>query len=161
MRQIAISVLISFLPITEIRGALPYLFIAIDNDNYLIPGIILSVLSNMAVPLVAFKVLDVLDILVKHRSIPMIIKKIYHKILEIGNKKAIKLRKESYIALALFVGIPLPVTGAWTGTLVAYILGLDRRKSIIAIETGVLIASLIILVVILLGITILRTIFMI
>ena len=51
-----------------------------------------------------------------------------------------------YFALTLFVAIPLPVTGAWTGTLIAWILGLERTRSKAAIALGVCIAGLIILI---------------
>jgi uncharacterized membrane protein len=44
----------------------------------------------------------------------------------------------------MFVGIPLPLTGVWTGSLAAYLFGLSRKKSIIAITTGVLISSIIV-----------------
>jgi len=50
-----------------------------------------------------------------------------------------------YFALMLFVAIPLPVTGAWTGTLIAWVLDLDRLKSFIAIALGVVLAGLVIL----------------
>ena len=54
--------------------------------------------------------------------------------------------------VAVFVGIPLPVTGAWTGTLGAWILGLSRRKTLLAILIGVAISGLIVSAVVLLGI---------
>jgi len=50
-----------------------------------------------------------------------------------------------FLALVLFVSIPLPGTGAWTGCLISWSLGLDRKKSIIVISLGVLIAGIIIL----------------
>ena len=56
-------------------------------------------------------------------------------------------------ALMLFVGIPLPGTGAWTGTLAASLLDLDFKKSIVAISCGVLLAAAIITVLTLLGFT--------
>lgn len=49
-----------------------------------------------------------------------------------------------FFALFLFVAIPLPLTGAYTGTFLSWVLGLDRRKSIISITLGVLVAGLII-----------------
>jgi len=50
-----------------------------------------------------------------------------------------------YLALMFFVAVPLPGTGAWTGTIVAWIMGLNRLKSFVAIAAGVIIAGLIIL----------------
>ena len=63
------------------------------------------------------------------------------------NKVRNKMNKWSYLALMFFVAIPLPGSGAWTGTLIAWIIGLDRLKSFIAIAFGVIVAGLIILLV--------------
>ena len=57
-----------------------------------------------------------------------------------------------YLGIMLFVAIPLPITGAWTGTLGAWILGMDRRKSILAVAAGVVIAGVIVSLVVGLGI---------
>ena len=71
------------------------------------------------------------------------------KFLEKVQKKADKVQKKmenlGFVALALFVAIPLPGTGAWTGTFVAWVLGLERWKSYLAIGAGVVIAGFIIL----------------
>jgi len=64
-----------------------------------------------------------------------------------GEKGGKKLQKKAgdniYLALALFVGIPVPGTGAWTGTLAASMLNLDRRKTVVAVATGLVLAGLI------------------
>jgi uncharacterized membrane protein len=60
-----------------------------------------------------------------------------------GKKLQEKAGKGIYVALLLFVGIPLPGTGAWTGTLAASILDLDFKKSIISVILGVLLAGII------------------
>ena len=62
-----------------------------------------------------------------------------------GEKLTSKTRGGVYVALMLFVGIPLPGTGAWTGTLAASILDLDFKKSCIACMAGVLLAGTIML----------------
>lgn len=69
------------------------------------------------------------------------LEKIQHRVDKFERKHA----ESGFIALALFVAVPLPGTGAWSGCLLSWILGLDRKKSIIAISSGVLIAGLIIL----------------
>ena len=62
-----------------------------------------------------------------------------------GEKGGEKLQKKAgnniYLALALFVGIPIPGTGAWTGTLAASMLNLDRQKTIVAVATGLVLAG--------------------
>jgi len=60
-----------------------------------------------------------------------------------GKKLQEKAGRGIYVALLLFVGIPLPGTGAWTGTLAASILDLDFKKSIIAVVLGILLAGII------------------
>ena len=76
-----------------------------------------------------------------------ITKKFFTFCLEKGNKGGKKLQEKAgrnvYFALFLFVGIPLPGTGAWTGTLAASLLNLDFKKSIIAIMGGVVLAGII------------------
>jgi uncharacterized membrane protein len=57
-----------------------------------------------------------------------------------------QIEKYGYIGLILFVGIPLPGTGAWTGCLIASLLGLDRKKSFMCTMVGILIASIIMMI---------------
>ena len=54
-----------------------------------------------------------------------------------------KIEKYGYLGLILFVGIPLPGTGAWTGCLIASVLEMDRKKSFLAIMLGIIMASII------------------
>ena len=75
--------------------------------------------------------------------------------LEKGEKGGVKLQEKAgkglYWALLLFVGIPLPGTGAWTGTLAASILDMDFKSSVIAVILGVLLAGIIMSLVSLFG----------
>ena len=57
--------------------------------------------------------------------------------------KSDKIQKYEFVGLMLFVGIPLPGTGAWTGALIASLLGIDIKKSSLAILCGILIATVI------------------
>lgn len=152
--------ILGFLPISEIRGAVPYVLMVADDEISLLIGIVISIFSNLLIPLSAYTVLDLLEKLIRSRRTPTLAKKIYGWLLNIGRRRSIGLKKESYIALALFVGIPLPLTGAWTGTLVAYVLGLNKKRSILAIEIGVLIATLIVLVTVYTGIELLSRLFL-
>lgn len=78
-------------------------------------------------------------------------------------KKAKKLEpqidKYGYIALALFVAVPLPITGAWTGSLITWLLALNRKKSFAAIALGVLIAGIIVTLTTLVGLGVFRAFF--
>ncbi|MEM0368259.1 MAG: small multi-drug export protein [Desulfurococcaceae archaeon] len=158
--DLIIIALLAFMPISEIRGAIPYAMYRADSLFHEIIGISVSIAFNMLVPFAAFFILDLLDKLIKSKHVPVFLKKAYLWLINLGVKRSLRMRKTSYIALALFVGVPLPVTGAWTGTLVSFVLGLDRRKSIIAIEIGVLIASVIVAIVTYTGIEVLKRIFL-
>ena len=79
-----------------------------------------------------------------------VIGKFFSWCLEKGEKGGKKLQEKAgrglFIALLLFVGIPLPGTGAWTGTLAASILDMDFKSTIIAVMLGVLLAGIIMMV---------------
>ena len=71
-----------------------------------------------------------------------------------GKKLQAKAGRGMFVALLLFVGIPLPGTGAWTGTLAASILDMDFKSTVAAVMLGVLLAGMIMMIVSLAGVTI-------
>lgn len=73
-----------------------------------------------------------------------------------GEKLKAKAGRGMFVALLLFVGIPLPGTGAWTGTLAASLLDLDFKKSILAVMLGVMLAAVIITALTLLGFSVIN-----
>ena len=135
--------LISMVPLIEIRGAMPY---AVGFDLPLVPSIIVAVIGNM-LP-VPFIFLFARKVLVWGKD-KKVIGKFFTWCLEKGEKGGQKLEAKAgrglYWALFLFVGIPLPGTGAWTGTLAASILNMDFKKSTLAVVGGVLLAGTIML----------------
>lgn len=136
--------LISMVPLIEIRGAIPY---AVGFELPLVPSIIVAVIGNMLpVPFIFLFARKVLE----WGKDKKYIGKFFTWCLEKGHKGGEKLQAKAgrglYIALLLFVGIPLPGTGAWTGTLAASLLDMDFRKSVIYIMAGVLLAGAIMLV---------------
>jgi len=157
---LAICFILSISPISEVRGAIPYVLLAFSDGYSRVVGLIVSIIGNLIVPLIAYPLLDLLNYIIQSRRTPRVVKHFYNWVISLGKRKSLSLRRGSYIALALFVGVPLPMTGAWTGTLVAYILGLEREKSILAIEAGVLIASIIVLVAAYTGIELLMRLFL-
>ena len=132
--------LISMVPLIELRGAIPY---AIALDLPLLPSYILAIIGNMLpVPIIFFFARKVL----MWGSNKKIIGGFFRWCLKKGEKAGQKLgadKKGLYIALLLFVGIPLPGTGAWTGTLAASILDMDFKKSVLSVILGVLLAGII------------------
>ncbi len=144
--------LISMLPLIEIRGALPY---AVFWGLPLVPSIIVAVIGNMIpVPFIFLFARKVLE----WGKDKKYIGKFFTWCLQKGEKGGRKLEEKAgrglYWALFLFVGIPLPGTGAWTGMLAASILDMDFRKSTMAALGGVLLAGAIMLTASLMGLEI-------
>ena len=145
-RHYLITALLAIIPISEVRGAIPYGYF---NGIPMANAVIISMLMNMMVPLVGFAFLNTLHkVLIKWSFYERIINKLIEKA---RNKVGEKVHKYGLLGLTVFVAIPLPITGAWTGVLGAWVLGLHAKKSIPAIMLGVAIATAIVTIVILTG----------
>lgn len=132
--------LISMFPILELRGGI--LAAALLNMN---PqnSFIICLLGNIIVIPIALYFLELIfKILRKINFFDKIINKIEKKCLS----KREQLDKYGYLGLLLFVGIPLPGTGAWTGCFLASLLGMNKKKSAIAAMLGVLMAGIIMMI---------------
>ena len=143
LKKLLIVFLISMVPLIELRGSSVYSQIPTLNIP-LWQAYIIAIIGNM-LP-VPFIYLFARKVLI-WGSDKKYIGKFFTFCLEKGEKAGKKLQKKAgkglFIALMLFVGIPLPGTGAWTGTLAASLLDMDFKSSIIAVMCGVLIAGLI------------------
>ena len=132
---------VSMIPIIELRGAIPY---AVGFGLQLLPSYIIAIIGNM-IP-VPFIFLFARKVLV-WGSTKKYIGKFFTWCLKKGEKGGEKLKQSAgkglYIALLIFVGIPLPGTGAWTGTLAASLLNMDFKKSTLAVMGGVILAGII------------------
>ena len=142
---------ISMVPIIELRGAVPIGVTYFGLNEYITLAV--CVVGNMIpVPFIylfARKVL-IWGTKLKHGS--GIFKWFLQKGEKAGQKLTAKSKKNgAFIALMLFVGIPLPGTGAWTGTLAASMLDFDAKKTTKAVVLGVLMAGIIMLVISLLA----------
>ena len=144
LKHYIIVFLVSMVPLIELRGAMVY---AVGFDLPIITSYIIAVIGNM-LP-VPFIYLFARKILVWGKDKPLI-GKFFSWCLDKGEKGGQKLQAKAgkglYYALWLFVGIPLPGTGAWTGTLAASILDMDFKKSVIAVMLGVLLAGIIMII---------------
>ncbi len=141
MKNYLIVLLVSMVPLIELRGAIPY---AVAFNLPLVPSYIIAIIGNM-LP-VPFIYLFARKVLIWGQDKPLI-GKFFTFCLEKGEKGGKKLQEKAgrglFVALLLFVGIPLPGTGAWTGTLAASLLDMDFKSSILAVMLGVLLAGLI------------------
>ena len=144
LKHYVISFLISMVPLIELRGALPY---ALANGIPTLPAYIVCMVANMLpVPIIFFFARKVLEWGADKKYIG----RFFTFCLEKGHKAGKKLQEKAgtkglFIALLLFVGIPLPGTGAWTGTLAASLLDMDFKKSMLYIFGGLLLAAAIML----------------
>ena len=150
MKKYLMVFLISMVPLIEIRGAIPY---AVGFGLPLVPSILVAVVGNMLpVPIIFLFARKVLEWGKEKKYIGGFFTWCLEKGEKGGRKLEAKAGKGLYWALFLFVGIPVPGTGAWTGTLAASILDMDFRKSTLAVMGGVLLAGAIMLALSLLGV---------
>lgn len=133
--------LVSMVPLIELRGAIP---IAEGLGlNRLISYAVAIVGNMLPVPIIYLFARKVLEWGKDKKVIGKFFTWCLNKGERGGKKLEAKAGKGLYWALFLFVGIPLPGTGAWTGTLAASMLKLDFKKTVIAVLGGVLLAGLI------------------
>ena len=136
---------VSMVPLIELRGAVPIGLSPLLGDPIsLVPLYVVCIIGNMLpVPFIFFFARKLLV----WGADKKFIGKFFSFCLEKGEKAGKTLQSKAgqglYVALFLFVGIPLPGTGAWTGTLAASLLNMDFKKSILAITAGVVLAGII------------------
>ena len=133
--------LVSMVPIIELRGAVP---IGTGMGLPWIPTLIISVIGNMVpVPFIYFFARKVLEWGKDKKYIGKFFTWCLKKGHSGGEKLQAKAGRGLFFALLLFVGIPLPGTGAWTGILAASLLDMGFKKSVVAVILGVILAGLI------------------
>jgi len=137
-----LAFLVSMVPLIELRGGVP---IALGMDLPYFPAVITCVLGNMLpMPFIYFFARKVLIWGADKKYIG----KFFRFCLEKGERGGQKLvakagRGGLFVALMLFVGIPLPGTGAWTGTLAASVLNMGIKSTALSVSLGVIIAAII------------------
>ncbi len=142
MTKYLIAFLVSMVPLIELRGGVP---IALGLGMNYTEALIICIIANMLpVPIIYFFARKVLIWGADKKYIG----KFFRFCLEKGEKGGKKLtatagRGGLFVALMLFVGIPLPGTGAWTGTLAASFLNMGIKSTALAVSLGVVIAGLI------------------
>ena len=137
---------ISMVPLVELRGAIPYAIGFIEKGEQLSLPLcyLIAIVGNMfPVPIIYLFARKVLE----WGKDKKIIGPFFTYCLEKGERGGEKLQSKAgrglYVALFLFVGIPVPGTGAWVGTLAASILDMDFKKSVGAVMCGVILAGII------------------
>lgn len=142
LQKYLLCFLVSMVPLIELRGGVP---IAVGMGLDYFPALITCVIGNMLpVPVIYFFARKVLE----WGRDKKYIGKFFSYCIEKGEKGGMRLKARAgrgglFIALMLFVGIPLPGTGAWTGTLAASFLNMGIRSTSVAVSLGVVIAGII------------------
>ena len=142
LQKYLIAFLVSMVPLIELRGGVP---IALGMGIPYFEALIVCIIANMLpVPIIYFFARKVLIWGADKKYIG----KFFRFCLEKGEKGGQKLTKAAgrgglFVALMLFVGIPLPGTGAWTGTLAASFLNMGIKSTALAVSLGVVIAGII------------------
>ena len=125
-------------PISELRGAIPLGLTFTDNWGLVV---LIAFIGNLLpVPFILLFLGPVTDFLSKIS----IFEKIINFIFRISRRRGRIVERYGAIGLTLFVAVPLPITGAWTGSIVAFLLGMKFRKAFPAIVLGVLLAGIIV-----------------
>lgn len=130
--------IISLMPILELRGGLiAAALLGLD----VIPSFIICLIGNLLpIPFILWLITPIFNWLKKTKHFNKFVTKLENKALS----KREKIEKAEFWGLLLFVGIPLPGTGGWTGSLIAALINMDKKKALIAIFFGVLLAGLIV-----------------
>ena len=126
---------ISLLPVIELRGSIP---IGYYQGLPWYTNMITSIIGNiLPVPFIILFVVKVFEFMKKRNIMVNIIEKIEKRAMS----RSESIANKEFLGLMLFVAIPFPGTGAWTGALIAALLQFDRKKSFVYIFIGVLIAA--------------------
>ncbi|MBR5524312.1 MAG: small multi-drug export protein [Clostridia bacterium] len=132
-----VAFIISMVPILELRGGL--LAASLLGVDILV-AVPLCIIGNIIpIPFILWFITPIFNALKKTKLFRPLVEKLEKKAMS----KSDKIEKGYFWGLALFVGIPLPGTGAWTGSLIAAMLDIPKKKSIPAILLGIAIATII------------------
>jgi len=153
LKDYLIVLLWSMVPIVELRGAIPIGTIGMDLP--MLPTYIVAVLGNLVpVPFIIRFIRPIFEFL--QEKTPL--KRLVEHYIDKANRNAEKVKRYKMLGLFLFVAIPLPGTGAWTGALVAAFLDMRIKDAFPPIAVGVATAGLIMIILSAFGINIMQTI---
>ena len=137
MKNLLWTFLISMVPIIELRGAIPAAAVLEVPWYFAYPAAVIG--NLLPVPFILFFIEKIFAWMKKVRLFP----KLIHWLEEKAQKGAAKVEKYALFGLFLFVALPLPGTGAWTGSLIAALFHMNKKWSILSITLGVLTAGVI------------------
>lgn len=131
-------IFISMLPIIELRGAIPVAF-ALGLNWW--TAVICAIFGNtLPIPFILLFLESIFKFMKKHHILSNVVEKLEAK----AASKNEKVAQYKFWGLALFVGIPLPGTGGWTGSLIASVMKMDKKSAFISVFIGILMAAVIV-----------------
>jgi len=140
-------ILLTFLPFAELRASIPYAMLSLNMPWY--TAFTLCVITNIILGIILYPLIDsIIKTLTKIKKVDLI----YSRYVEKTQKKIRPyIEKYGELGLAIFIGIPLPGSGVYSGSLAGYLLGIKYKKFIISNIIGVLIAGIIVTLIIISG----------
>ena len=139
-REVVVFI-ISLMPILELRGGLIAASLLRLSP---LPSYVISVIGNIIpVPFILWFINSILDFMRNSKRFSKVYKWLDKKF----NKHKKQIEMYGFWGMVLFVGIPLPGTGAWTGCLIASVLHMDRKKAFLAAMIGIFLASIIMMII--------------
>ena len=129
----------SVIPVIESRGSIPYGIIALE-----LPWQNVALVSVIANFLITLPVIYLLDPITRYLNKFKLFNIFFKWFFARSRKKGAVIDKLKMVGLIIFIGIPLPITGAWTGCIAAHLFGLSKRDTFIGAFIGVLISVIII-----------------
>lgn len=138
MNVIVVSLLLAFLPVSELRGAIPYAIAKGVNPFY---AFLLAVVANILAIFVALFFLDYLhNFFVRFKAY----NKMFNRYIERVRYKVEKTSMLPFVMLFFFVAVPFPGTGAYTGSIITWMLKMNRRKAVPVIMLAVVAAGVVV-----------------
>ena len=132
--------IISLMPILELRGGL--IAAALLNLSPWQSYIICIIGNILPVPFILLLINKILDWMRNSKKLNKVALWLDKKV----EKNKTQIEKYGYLGIVLFVGVPIPGTGAWTGSLIASVLEMDKKKTFLAVCLGIIIASIIMMI---------------
>ena len=135
-----IIILISMIPVIESRGSIPYGILVLNLPWYNV--VFVSIIANFLITIPIIYLLDPVSRYLRDKF--HIAEKFFNWLFTRSRKKGRIINRLKFLGLILFIGIPLPITGAWTGCVAANIFGLSKFRTLLGVFLGILLSVMVI-----------------
>jgi uncharacterized membrane protein len=147
LREILVLILLTCTPIFELRGSIPYGIL--KYDMHWLPVFIICVIANIVIGMIVYFLLDkCVHLVIRIKWVNRVYQ---HFVVKTQRKMRPYVEKYGTLGVAIFIGVPLPGSGVYTGALGSYLLGLGYKRFFIADTIGVLIAAVAVTLIVLFG----------